>query len=193
VTARVCILDASRRRPAETDGLLERVGESLGVPVRRLLRSFDFDRAWDGSRGQHDAGELVSQVAAHAGGSHEKFIGVVEEDLFVPVLTFVFGQAQLGGNSAIVSTHRLHNEFYGLRADAGRLRDRLVKEIVHEVGHQFGLVHCRDWECVMRSSTYVEEIDLKRETFCETCAAALRESVGRTPAGTEAPGRPGGS
>lgn len=178
MTARVCILDASRRRGAEADGLPARVAAGLGVPVRTLLRTFDLDRAWDAARGQHDASELVAQVAAHAGGSPEKFIAVVDADLFVPVLTFVFGQAQLGGSSAVVSTHRLKNEFYGLRPDPVRLAERLEKEIIHEVGHLFGLVHCRDWACVMRSSTYVEEIDLKGAGFCDACAAALREAAG---------------
>jgi archaemetzincin len=177
----VCILDASRRAAGQANDPLAEVGDSLGVPVRVILRSFDLERAWDAARGQHHAGELVAQVAAQASGSADKFIGVVDVDLFVPVLTFVFGQAQLGGSSAIVSTHRLHNEFYGLRADGRLLRERLIKEIVHEVGHLFGLVHCRDWECVMRSSTYVEEIDLKRERFCPACAAALREAAARSP------------
>ena len=54
------------------------------------------------------------------------------------------------------------------------LLQRLEKEIIHEVGHTFGLYHCRHFECVMRSSTYVEEIDLKRETFCSSCSSLLK-------------------
>jgi archaemetzincin len=74
----------------------------------------------------------------------------------------------------VVSLHRLANEFYGLPRDDALLRHRLEKEIVHELGHMFGLYHCHQFECVMRSSTYVEEIDLKREEFCPACAAGVR-------------------
>jgi archaemetzincin len=98
---------------------------------------------------------------------------VVDEDLYIPVLTFVFGEAQLDGSAAIVSTHRLKNQYYGLQKDDTLLYIRLEKEIVHELGHTFGMYHCRDYECVMKSSTYVEEIDLKKATPCPVCAQFL--------------------
>jgi archaemetzincin len=98
---------------------------------------------------------------------------VVEVDLFIPVLTFVFGEAQLNGPAAIVSTHRLSNQFYGLGRNPKLMLERLQKELVHELGHTFGLYHCHQFECVMRSSTYVEEIDMKLSRPCDACAEAL--------------------
>jgi archaemetzincin len=47
----------------------------------------------------------------------------------------------LGGTAAVVSSHRLANEFYGLPKDARRFHERTAKEVVHELGHLFGLVH----------------------------------------------------
>jgi archaemetzincin len=73
----------------------------------------------------------------------------------------------------VVSTHRLANEYYGLPKDARLFRERTAKQAVHELGHLFGLVHNHQFECVMRSSTYVEELDLKRAAFCEACAGKL--------------------
>jgi archaemetzincin len=102
-----------------------------------------------------------------------KIIGIADFDLFVPVLTFVFGEAQLNGKAAIVSMTRLRNEFYGLPRNENILINRLVKEIVHELGHTFGLYHCSNFECVMKSSMYVENIDLKNKQFCETCREIL--------------------
>ena len=174
----VCILGASRHVAEEPDGLPDLVHASFGVPARRLNRRLDLDRAYEPARGQHNATALLQQVLAIGQGSDEKMIAVVDEDLFIPVLTFVFGQAQLAGTAAVVSTHRLANEFYGMPRDEDRLRERIGKEVVHELGHLFGLYHCRQFECVMRSSTYVEEIDLKRVAFCEACASHLRVLTG---------------
>lgn len=91
-------------------------------------------------------------------------------DLYIPVLTFVFGEAQLTNGGAVVSTHRLRQEFYGLPADSDLLHDRLLKESLHELGHTYGLRHCPDYTCVMSSSNGVERVDLKSADFCPLCA-----------------------
>jgi archaemetzincin len=176
----VRILDATRHR-RDGEALAARVSRHLGVPVTIEHWTPDLDGAYDSGRKQYSAAALVEQVARTArastdkpSGTTTKWIGIVDVDLFIPVLTFVFGQAQLGGTAGIVSTLRLTNEFYGMSRDEVRLEERLEKELVHEIGHLFGLVHCRQFECVMRSSTYVEEIDLKRAELCDSCRAAPR-------------------
>jgi archaemetzincin len=100
-------------------------------------------------------------------------LGVTDIDLYVPVLTFVFGEAQLRGPAAIVSAHRLHEEYYGLPADEGVLVQRLVKETLHELGHTQGLRHCTDWRCVMSSAHTVERVDIRQAGFCAACARLL--------------------
>ena len=113
-----------------------------------------------------------------------RVLGVTACDLYVPVLTFVFGEAQLDGNCAVVSTARLHEEFYGLPAREDLLRERLVKEAAHELGHTFGLRHCADWRCVMASSHAVERLDVKGAEFCAACRKPVVDEllVGRLPA-----------
>jgi archaemetzincin len=101
-------------------------------------------------------------------------LGVTEHDLFVPVLTYVFGEGQVEGHSAVVSTCRLRESFYGLPDRSGLLRERLLKEAVHEIGHTYGLRHCRDWRCVMASTHAVERLDLKGAAFCPACAAVVK-------------------
>ncbi len=108
-----------------------------------------------------------------------RLLAVTSVDLYVPVLTFVFGEAQLTGSCAVVSLHRLREEFYGLPAREELMRERLVKEAVHELGHTFGLRHCDDWRCVMTSSHAVERLDVKGAEFCFLC--------GRVVAGARAP------
>lgn len=105
-----------------------------------------------------------------------RLLAVTSVDLYVPVLTFVFGEAQLTGSCAVVSLHRLREEFYGLPARDELLRERLVKEAVHELGHTFGLRHCDDWRCVMTSSHGVERIDIKDAHFCAPCGQVVAEA-----------------
>src|SRR5262249_45197761 len=102
-----------------------------------------------------------------------RILGVTSCDLFVPVLTFVFGEAQLDGNCATVSFARLKEEAYGLPPREGLLRERLLKEAVHELGHTFGLRHCADGRCVMTSSHAVERLDVKSAEFCAGCRALV--------------------
>jgi archaemetzincin len=99
-----------------------------------------------------------------------RLLAVTSVDLYVPVLTFVFGEAQLTGSCAVVSLHRLREEFYGLPPREDLMRERLVKEAVHELGHTFGLRHCDDWRCVMTSSHAVERLDVKSAEFCFLCS-----------------------
>ena len=106
-------------------------------------------------------------------GLPERTLGVTAVDLFVPVLSFVFGEAQLGGKAALVSICRLQQEFYGLPPDDEMLTGRLLKEAVHELGHTYGLRHCDDWQCAMSSSHAVEKIDAKTPELCTRCRRAV--------------------
>jgi len=102
-----------------------------------------------------------------------KILAVMSLDLFIPVLTYVFGEAELGGGVSLISYHRLDPERYGLPRNRALLLERIWKEAVHELGHTFGLIHCPAQSCVMHSSSYVEDIDLKGGHFCMACRREL--------------------
>ncbi len=125
------------------------------------------------SRNQYGSTPLISALLEKFEDFQGKILGVTSGDLFVPVLTYVFGEAQLDGKVAVVSSHRLRDEYYGLDSNPEQLRLRLLKESVHELGHAFGLLHCQNYLCVMHSSTGVEEIDVKTERLCGECKAKL--------------------
>jgi archaemetzincin len=158
-------------------GLAARLAETFGVTVDERPPRFDPELAFDVSRGQYNSRVLLGQLLHERRPPFGRVLGVTGVDLFIPVLTFVFGEAQLDGAAAVVSTHRLASERYGLPPSPRLLRQRLDREAVHEVGHTYGLVHCHAARCVMRSSTYVEEIDLKDDRFCARCLADVRQAA----------------
>jgi len=133
----------------------------------------DISRFFDPARHQYDANQLLKYIDSKNDPSALKTIAIFRVDLFIPILTYIFGQAAYKGKTGIVSIYRLKNEQYGLKPDENLLIDRLRKVVIHELGHTFGLIHCQNPDCVMRSSTYVEDIDQKKLHFCKKCRELL--------------------
>jgi archaemetzincin len=129
----------------------------------------DLSDFYDAGRRQYNGDQLLSIVDSTNVPETNKTIGLFNVDLFIPILTYIFGQAQLGGRTAIASLYRLSNERYGMISDDAFLLERFQKEVIHELGHTFGLIHCHVPTCVMRSSTYVEDIDQKDTHLCIQC------------------------
>jgi archaemetzincin len=157
----------------------EFIQEMAGIysrPIKLLADGVDLQQAYSPERNQYHATLILASLLRNLPDPSSKIVGITSVDLFVPVLTFVFGQAQLDGPGALLSTFRLRNEFYGLPPDENLLLDRTIKEAVHELGHSFGLVHCTEPDCVMSSSTYVEEVDLKADWYCPSCEEAMKAS-----------------
>ncbi len=150
---------------------------ALGARCQVLSSRIDPEFAYHPEREQYHSSEILAYMAdmfardASANSPGRRLLGVTSADLYIPILTFVFGEARFGGNCAVVSTHRLRQEFYGLPPDPALLRERLLKEAIHEIGHTLSLPHCEDYLCAMAPSHAVEWIDLKSVEFCPQCAA----------------------
>ncbi len=104
-----------------------------------------------------------------------RVLGVTELDLYVPNLNFIFGQAQMGGRTALISLVRLREEFWRRRPNERLLRERTLKEAVHELGHTFGLEHCPNPKCVMHFSNSLADTDVKDSWFCPECKKKIRQ------------------
>ena len=150
------------------EALVREVGFATSIDTSALDPAF----AHHPERNQHHSTLLLHRIVERP--AYGIILGVTEVDLYIPILTFVFGEAETKGRGAIVSYHRLHDEFYGLAANPGLLHERLIKEAIHEVGHVLGLVHCHDYRCVMAASHAVERIDTKSESFCDVCRALIQ-------------------
>ena len=133
----------------------------------------DLSEFYDPARRQYNGNTLLKLVDSMHFSDASKTLGLFNVDLFIPILTFIFGQAYLNGRAGIASLYRFSNERYGMTGDNQFLVDRFKKEVIHELGHTFGLIHCHNTTCVMRSSTYVEDIDQKNQSFCMNCREEL--------------------
>jgi archaemetzincin len=155
------------------EALAEGLTWSLHVVCSTHPDGLEADFAFNPVRRQYHSTEILKRIVQQQPAGSWKVLGVTEVDLYIPVLTFVFGEAQLVNGGAVVSTHRLRQEFYGLPSNPELLRERLLKEALHELGHTYGLRHCPDYSCVMSASNGVERVDLKLATFCPACAQAM--------------------
>lgn len=153
------------------------VTNKFSLPVATRQEHLDLSEFYDPSRRQYNGNSLLKKLDDEYSADSCKTIGLFSVDLFIPILTYIFGQAYLNGKAGIASYHRLTNELYGIRKDDDLLLQRFNKEVIHELGHMFGLIHCTDPLCVMRSSTYVEDIDLKESDFCGLCGRTLNSRL----------------
>jgi archaemetzincin len=149
--------------------LRQNIFQTFKIQTRIRNRRFNLSPVYDPVRGQYNSSGLLLELINDIPPETTRILGVTELDLFIPIFTFLFGEAQLNGIGALVSTHRLHNQFYGIPENKELLKIRLLKEGIHELGHTFGLIHCFALNCVMKSSTYVEDIDQKSTHFCRFC------------------------
>ncbi len=152
-----------------TSRIAEDISREFRLPVLINGCSRDISAFYNPVRRQYDANALLQMVEGITPKTASKAIGLFRVDLYIPILTYIFGQAALNGNSGIASLYRLRNELYGLDQDAELLIQRFSKVVMHELGHAFGLIHCHHPVCIMRSSTYVEDIDQKEGQFCSHC------------------------
>jgi archaemetzincin len=157
------------------DGLLKALRpvleETFRVPCEVFPERLDPEFAFHGERQQYHSSEMLERMQSFLSADSWRLLGIAGVDLYIPILTFVFGEAQMGGPCAVVSAHRLHQEFYGLPPDPELFRQRVIKEAVHELGHTLSLTHCDDYRCAMAPSHAVEWIDLKESTLCTGCRA----------------------
>jgi archaemetzincin len=163
--------------PERLDALAAELARVFGVSCHVRDNALNASFARDAVRGQWHSTAILERLQRLAADPEVRLLGVTAHDLFVPIFIFVFGEAQLEGRCAVVSFCRLAEEHYGLPPDEAKLRERLVKEAVHELGHTFGLHHCDDWRCVMASSHSVERLDVKGAEFCEECGRAVGSGV----------------
>ncbi len=146
-----------------------------GCLTASVLQDIDF--AFESSRDQHCSTRILEKLADSAPPGAVKIVAICSVDLFIPILTFVYGEAQLGGKACVISTHRLNE---GLKTATSEIfAQRVVKEAIHELGHTFNLRHCKDPACCMHYCRTINDVDRKTHRLCRYCKVLLEDEMKR--------------
>ena len=154
------------------------MGDSLMATVRTLPSIPVPPDSFEARRNQYYSTKILKEMLGNVPPDTLRLLGVTDKDLCIPILTYVFGEAQVGGTAAVVSIARLRQEHYGLTPDLPMLLERLRKESLHELGHTFGLFHCPSRDCVMHLSNTVVDVDTRGRDFCIGCQTVVASKTG---------------
>ena len=189
----LALVAAGQVEPEAIEIARTRLGAVLGLETVRLAPLPDPAYAYDARRRQYSSTLVLRDALGRRPAGASRLLVVTEHDIFIPMLSFVYGQAQLGGPVAVVSLARLRQEFYGLPPNRPLFMVRVAKEALHEIGHTFGLTHCEEPLCTMRLSTGIGQLDGKGSEYCSSCAILVREAVAAAQDATDAGDLSGGA
>ncbi len=173
----LCVLPVQNVAEADLCEIENFIAMHLPFRVSRLPAMPVPPGAYSEKRAQHDGTVMLAAGLDHLTAEMTRLLVVTDFDIFIPMLTFIFGQAQLDGSAAILSLARLRPEFHGLPPQPAVFVQRLRKETLHELGHTFGLIHCPDPGCAMSLSINIAQIDRKQAAMCRDCTARLEDKL----------------
>ena len=146
---------------------------TFGLDVRIASKEPIPQYAFDPKRRQYHSTKILEWLK-NIPVMDTRILGIVDLDLYVPDLNFVFGEADVAHGVCIISLVRLRQEFYGLPKNEKLFLERALKEAVHELGHTYRLGHGGDTRCIMHFSNSLQDTDIKGPDFCPRCKLKLR-------------------
>jgi archaemetzincin len=160
--------------------LLDLLSREFGATVTTEFIDAPLTRSFRSRRRQYDAGVFLKELAPMVSHHVDLALFITREDLFSDGTLFIFGMAL--GRNCIVSLARLDPRFYGpvsSPAEANALfKERIQKEVLHELGHALGLGHCPNPKCAMAASKSLQGVDAKGVAFCGRCKKQIKTKSG---------------
>jgi archaemetzincin len=146
------------------------------VEIRHKISNLD--SAFDPIRNQYISPRLLSRLKRIKREPGDKILGLVDVDLYSPGYDFVYGEAEISSGVATLSVFRLISDEQDIRFrtrfDIRMIEERALREAIHELGHLYGLGHCRNPKCVMRTCTCLDDVDEAGNELCPSCESKLK-------------------
>ncbi|HUG12547.1 MAG TPA: archaemetzincin [Opitutaceae bacterium] len=165
---------------AVTKAKLESDDKLVISVVRRMLEADqtaleDFNTRFEESKqgGQQWQASLLLRwfdaAITPAKRGQKRFLAVTSVDLYAPDTNYLFGSAQIGGKSAIISAARFTADFNGDTPHRPRLIERLLKQALSSYGQMLGVPRCTNPECARAYPHSLAEHDAKSPDLCAQC------------------------
>ncbi|TNF24516.1 MAG: peptidase M54 [Deltaproteobacteria bacterium] len=165
------------RLPCEPDVVRLPLERAFGVRVEIAPLAVELKAAYSLQRNQLNSTTILKMLLSERPDGVDRVLGLVDQDLFIPILTYVFGEAQLRGVVAVASTFRLREPWEAGGTTRAVLEARLIKTALHELAHTYGLRHCMRPRCVMTVASSLEMLDEKAPSFCLQCQGELHDAL----------------
>jgi len=142
------------------------------------------NESYNERRSQFNASLLLNRLNNHFLKNNIKIfrtLGILDKDIYMKGKNFIYGISQEPINHyfynepkfALISIFRLRNHSKDNTSNNILFHSRILKQVMHELGHTLGLEHCQKF-CVMRFSISLLEIDNKPAKFCDKCSNVLK-------------------
>lgn len=124
---------------------------------------------------QYSADSLIMLLSELKNDTIIEIIGLTHKPLFTikprkPLPYFdenIFGMAYQPGNACIVSDYKFRT------IDIKTFTQRLRNVIIHEVGHNLDLSHCKEKNCIMSEKWEYQTLDKSENNYCNKCLNKL--------------------
>lgn len=146
---------------------------NVAVDIGRQLEEPAY--AYHKHKKQYNSTKILKKIYKLKLTGYDRILGIVDVDLYIPERTFVFGAAGVKKKVSVISLTRLRQQYYDLPEEPSLFNDRITIEAFHELGHTYGLYHCKNNKCVMFLSNTIEDTDHKGAELCSNCEKIMEK------------------
>lgn len=172
----IYILEIEKVKDLDFERLSKDLEDIFGFEIKKVGPTEMPDFCFDEYRNQYKAVKILDDITKLGFANMEKILGITDKDLFAEGYTYIFGQAESPGKASVISSFRLDPRNMGKIFNPDLFYERMLKEAIHELGHNFGMSHCPDRTCPMYFSNNLIDTDFKEKRFCNRCMKLLKMS-----------------
>ncbi|MCS7227340.1 MAG: archaemetzincin family Zn-dependent metalloprotease [Endomicrobia bacterium] len=159
----------------DKEKVVDELSKIFGMDVSIIDTYNNLDFAYVEKRQQYLSDKILSSGVKYLPKDAKVLVFVIDKDIFTEGFNFIFGQSY--GRVCIVSLNRfLPCSRIDNQDELKLIYERTIKTIIHEIGHSFGLQHCKNFKCVMFFSNWIGDTDRKEKFFCSSCRNQLKQN-----------------